>query len=195
MEGFTGIKDLDKELMLSMGDREFIQTCGLNTYFRNICKDQYLFKKKLERSYPDTLKPEIYVKYGRMISWKNYYAEVVKTISLLREKYQFNYTKGNPFFHLSILNYVFDSISKYPYRSILYYGSVNVELPLIEYAIEKEPGIIGKTQLESAAGFKNPTILKYMVEHGGDVNLLRGTDFSKFSPASMQYLKNLGIEN
>ena len=55
MQGFTGIKDLDKELMLNMGDREFIQTCRLNKYFQNICKDDFLFKRKLEKFYPDTL--------------------------------------------------------------------------------------------------------------------------------------------
>ena len=195
MEGFTGIKDLDKELMLNMGDHEFIRTCGLNTYFRTICKDQYLFKRRLERFYPDTLKPSIYDRHGRMMTWKNYYAEVVKTIALLKEKNKFNYTRGDPFLHLRVLNYAFDDIGLYPYRSIMHYGILNVDLPLIEYAIQNEEGIVGKYQLEFAAGFNDPTILKYMVEHGGDVNLLRGSDFSKFSAASIQYLKSLGIEN
>ena len=48
MEGFTGIRDLDKELMLKMGDREFIRTCQLNKYFQDICKDDYFFKRRLE---------------------------------------------------------------------------------------------------------------------------------------------------
>ncbi len=46
-DGFTGIKDLDKELLLKMDDREFIMTCGLNSYFKNIChsNNNLLFKK------------------------------------------------------------------------------------------------------------------------------------------------------
>lgn len=101
MQGFTGIKDLDKELMLNMGDREFIQTCQLNKYFQNICKDDYLFKRRLEKIYP-TLREETYEEYGE-ISWKKYYTNVVKIIAELKEKFNYTYTYGNPFVQYEIL--------------------------------------------------------------------------------------------
>ncbi len=97
MQGFTGIKDLDKELMLSMDDREFIRTCTLNKYFQGICKDDYLFKRRLERFYPDTI--EAFSRHSN--NWKEYYVKVIKTISLLKEKYDFNYIHGNPFLQMS----------------------------------------------------------------------------------------------
>ena len=57
-EGFTGVKDVDKELLLKMDDRDFIITCRLNSYFKNLCSsnDFLLFKKRLQLFYPDTLK-------------------------------------------------------------------------------------------------------------------------------------------
>ncbi len=195
MEGFTGIKDLDKELMLSMDDREFIQTCQLNTYFRNICKDDYLFKRRLEKIYPDVLEKLIYDRHGIYLTWKKYYSQVVKTVALLKEKYNFIYTKGDPFFQLTVFRNAYMGLNTFVYRTILHYGLLNFELSLIEYAIKQDSTIIGRNQLEHAAGFNDPVILKYLIEHGGDVNLLRGLNFNKFSPASIQYLKSLGVEN
>ena len=189
MEGFTGIKDLDKELMLNMGDREFIRTCGLNTYFRTICKDQYLFKRRLERFYPDTLKPGMYERFY-LTSWKKYYADVVKTVAILKEKFKFDYTEGNPFFQLRVFQNTFLDRSMFPYENILYFGIQNSELSLVKHAIEKDVKM-GRVQLIRAGELYDPKILKYLVEHGGNVNKLVEDDFNDFSPASKDYIKNL----
>ena len=189
MEGFTGIKGLDKELMLNMGDREFIRTCGLNKYFQNICKDDYLFKRKLERFYPDVLKPEIYERFY-LTSWKKYYADVVKTVAILKEKFKFDYTEGNPFFQLRVFQNTFLDRSMFPYENILYFGIQNSELSLVKHAIEKDAKM-GRVQLIRAGELYDPKILKYLVEHGGNVNKLVEDDFNDFSPASKDYIKNL----
>ena len=181
MEGFTGIKDLDKELMLNMGDRDFIRTCQLNKYFQNMCKDDYLFKRKLERFYPDTLKKYTYDKYGKIMSWKKYYAEVVKTVALLKEKFDFVYTKGDPFFLLGILRTAFNGFSMFPYTQVFHFGLLNNDLSLIQYAVEKGSTNIGGYELVKAADLNDSTILKYLVEQGGNVSLLTEDDYKKFS--------------
>ena len=192
MQGFTGIKDLDKELMVNMGDREFIRTCGLNKYFQDICKDQYLFKRKLEKFYPYTLQPKIYDKEGITLSWKKYYSKVVQTVAFLKEKSDFDYETGDPFLHLRVIKRAFDGVGMFPYRSILHYGLLNVDLSLVKYAVEKESDInIGRYELASAAGFYDPTILKYLVEHGGNPSVLKQSDFPKFSEESKKYLESL----
>lgn len=194
MEGFTGIKDLDKELMLNMGDREFIQTCQLNKYFQNICKDDFLFKRRIERFYPDTLKDEIHDKYGDMMSWKKYYVEVIKTVALLKEKYNFIYIYGNPFIQYKVLrtNEKYKMLPSYK-SNILYFAILYQEVPLVAYAIKNNPKIITLTHLIDASGLYDITILKYMVEHGVDRNLLRMIDLSRVTYTAKEYLKYLGI--
>ncbi len=161
MEGFTGIKDLDKELMLSMDDREFIQTCTLNKYFQNICRDDYLFKRRLERFYPDVLKPEIYERFYKT-TWKKYYSDVIKRIALLKENFKFDYTEGNPFFQLNVFK------NDFHFENILYLGIQNSEISLVKHAIEKG-ATIGSFHLIRAGELYDPKILKYLVEHGGKV--------------------------
>ena len=158
---FTGIKDLDKELLLSMGDREFIRSCGLNTYFQDLCEDhnQLLFKRKLQLSYPDTLKPEILNPYW-IGSWKLYYAHVVKTIARLNEKYKFIYRNGNPFKQLQILGATDNSPGP-----TLDYGILNNELPLVQYAVQTLKAKIYSHQIDNANKWPDKTIYKWLLQN------------------------------
>ena len=195
MEGFTGIKDLDKELMLNMGDREFIQTCQLNKYFQNICKDDYLFKRRLEKFYPDVLKNEIHDEYGDKMSWKNYYSNVVKTVAELRETYDFIYTYGNPFLQYETLrnNQKYKMLPSYK-SNILYFGILRQDLPLVAYAIKDNPKVITLSHILDASKLYDTKILKYLVEHGADRNLLRNLNLNKVTYTAKEYLKSVGIE-
>ena len=153
-EGFTGIKDLDKELLLKMDDREFIRSCGLNTYFQNLCEDQnqLLFKRKLH-----TLKPEILNPYW-IGSWKLYYAHVVKTIARLYEKYKFIYTRGNPFKQFNIVKATDNSPGP-----TLDYDILNNELALVQYAVKDQGDKIYPHQIENANKWPDKTIYKWLL--------------------------------
>lgn len=48
----TGIPELDYQLLLSMEYPELLNTCQTNSYYRQICKDENLWKEKLNRDYP-----------------------------------------------------------------------------------------------------------------------------------------------
>ena len=160
MQGFTDIKDVDKELLLKMDDREFIKSCGLNNYFRDLCEadNQLIFKRKLQLSYPDTLKPEILNPYW-IDSWKLYYAHVVKTIARLSEKYKFIYVKGNPFKQLSILAATDNSPGP-----TLDYGIINNELAIVQYAVQRLHAKIYQHQIDSANYLSDKSIYKWLLQ-------------------------------
>ena len=143
-----------------MDDREFIKSCGLNNYFRDLCEadNQLIFKRKLQLSYPDTLKPEILNPYW-IGAWKLYYAHVVKTIARLSEKYKFIYVKGNPFLQLRILEVTDNSPGP-----TLDYGIINDELALVQYAIQQRGAKIYQHQLDNSNKLPDKTIYKWLLQ-------------------------------
>ena len=158
---FTGIKDLDRELLLKMDDGEFIRSCSLNTYFYDLCEadNQLLFKRKLQLSYPDSLKPEILNPYW-IGSWKLYYAHVVKTIARLNEKYKFVYAGGNPFKQLRILGATDNSPGP-----TLDYGILNNELALVQHAVQRKGAKIYQHQIDNANKLSDKTIYQWLVQY------------------------------
>ena len=160
MQGFTDIKDVDRELLLKMDDREFIKSCGLNTYFRDLCEadNQLIFKRKLQLSYPDTLKPEILNPYW-IGSWKLYYAHVVKTIARLNENFALVYTRGNPFRQLSILKATGNSPGP-----TLDFGILNNEFALVQFAVQRLHAKIYQHQIDSANYLSDKTIYKWLLQ-------------------------------
>ena len=59
MQGLSGLpntKDTDREILLRLSDNELIKTCSLNKYLlNNVCDDNF-FKRRLQLTYPDTLR-------------------------------------------------------------------------------------------------------------------------------------------
>lgn len=51
MKGFTGIRDVDKEILLRSEDNEIVEKCVLNSYFASLC-DESFYRNKLVRSFP-----------------------------------------------------------------------------------------------------------------------------------------------
>lgn len=101
VSGFTENKDVDREILLQVPDRNFIKYCNINTYFRNICKENnyLIFKRRLQKYFPDT----VHLKYEKD-SWKEFYAKVITIISHLEENFVgFKYISGNPNLQLQIL--------------------------------------------------------------------------------------------
>jgi hypothetical protein len=191
MDGFTESKDLNKEILLKMNDRDFIQTCGLNKYFRDLCKSQdyLIYKRRLQKFYPDTLKDQREKKASD--NWKIYYAKVIRVIAKMEEKYDFIYSEGNPFIQERVLrdNYRYGfSAQALLTDSIQFYRGI----PLIKYALSKGAKI-GKVHL--LYSLKDLKTLKSLIDNGGDIELLRGEDFSKFRPSkeTQEYLHSLGL--
>ncbi len=81
MEKLTGVRDVDREILLKLDDYSLLKTCSLNNYFKNsVCDDQFL-EKRLKLTYPETIKFKPADK-----SWRQYFLEVI----YYREKLQFH---------------------------------------------------------------------------------------------------------
>ena len=55
MNSLSGIKDVDREILLAMTDENLLKTCSLNKYlFAVVCDDSF-FYNRLSLKYPNTL--------------------------------------------------------------------------------------------------------------------------------------------
>ncbi len=194
-EGFTGIRDLDSELLLKMDDREFIKTCSLNNYFINLCKrDNYLlFKKKLQFFYPDTLNEKTLKEYmPSSYSWKQYYASAVKAVAGLKERYNYDFVSGDPFIQLKIFQQ--NTFGGLPRYKAIFSDSIKAnQFPLLVYALQYSPNMtIGIKHLLHAAALRDMKILKYLISHGADINSIKGLSMEYYLN-NRDYLKSLGV--
>jgi hypothetical protein len=72
MKSIINQRDLDREILLRMTDRDFLLTCNSSNFLReNVC-DENFFKKRLTLTYPNTLnyKPD-------NKTWRQYYIETI----------------------------------------------------------------------------------------------------------------------
>ena len=91
MNSFSGIKDVDREILLAMDDENLLKTCSLNKYlFNNVCDDNFFYRKLLLK-YPDTLSYKL-----REDNYKSYYLRTIYYISKMKEDYDYPYISGNP---------------------------------------------------------------------------------------------------
>lgn len=54
-ESFSGYKDTDREILLTLSDKDLLSICSSNKYFFTSVCDNTFFYQKLYRSYPNTL--------------------------------------------------------------------------------------------------------------------------------------------
>ncbi len=187
-DGFTGIKDVDSEILLKLDNREFIIVCGLNKYFIKLSErnNYLLYKRKLQLIYPDTLNSTTVSDYKRS-DWKGYYVDIMQTISRLKGIYKFNYEKGNPFLQLCVLSCGTNQI--FINMQALYGGIRQNEISLVIYAVNN--GVeVTYNSFVNAGELEDITILKYFIEHGISCLIKKG-DIKNFSIPNQQYLKSI----
>ena len=93
MNSFSGIKDVDREILLSMDDGDLLKTCSLNKYlFETVCDDNFFYRRLLSK-YPTTLK---YYNKEKEETYRKYYLKVIYYISKMKEDYDYSYISGNP---------------------------------------------------------------------------------------------------
>lgn len=86
---FTGNKDADREILSKLEDKELLQACSINRYFKySVCNDEF-FKRRLMK-YPNI------EKYRGDKNWRRFFLETVYYISKLKEEFKYDYVFGNP---------------------------------------------------------------------------------------------------
>ncbi len=72
MDSFTNVKDLDREILLKMSDREILKTCSLNKYFsKKVCDDDF-FHRLFQVRYSYLVKKKPYYR-----KWKQHYLKTI----------------------------------------------------------------------------------------------------------------------
>ena len=80
MDSFTNIKDVDRQILLKMDDREILKTCSLNKYFsEKVCSDDF-FHTLFQLRYAYLLKEK--PSYRR---WKQHYLKTIYAIDKLKD--------------------------------------------------------------------------------------------------------------
>ena len=167
----TGIRDVDREILNKLDDREFLHLCSLNqTYYINVCDDNY-FKRRTEARYPET----IFYKREKT-NWKKHYLTVVKYISLLETDFDYQYKSTD---HSPELLY--DARSTYFSERGYHIFDINDTLiiaikddnyRLVDYLIKQGTNIHNNDDyiLEAAIENRNLLMLKYLLDLGIDIH-------------------------
>lgn len=96
--GITELKEADRLILLNTeNDKDFLNLCITDSYFKNLC-DENMFRRRLEKYYPDILKAK-----PKLKTYKEWYLKNMKAKGEMEEKYNFKYTSGVPTFYIDIL--------------------------------------------------------------------------------------------
>ena len=156
MNKLTGLKDVDREVLKHVDDRDLLKFCRVDRRFWNeVCDDNFL-RRRLGK-YPGI------EKYKREDeSWKQFFLRVIYRIARMKERFQFEYIGGD--FEMQYL--ILDMEGSMGF--ILNEAAERGEFPLILYAIKNGVNLqkAGTGSLYSAAKYGHLNVVKYLVENG-----------------------------
>ena len=122
----SGLKDIDREVLKYVDDKELLKFCSLDRKTWNeVCDDNFL-KRRLSSKYFGI------EKYRRENeTWKRFYLRAVYTISKMREDYKFFYLSGD-------FEKQYELLKRYKKGiKLLENAAEKGELDLVKYAFEK----------------------------------------------------------
>lgn len=183
-------RDAARLVLMEMNDKDLLNMCQINEYYRNkICNDQF-FHRRLLQKYPDTLQNK-----PKDMSYKDWHLRVVYYVAKLKEEFNYDYTGGNPKVQLEIFTYnkpngiAIDAARKGElnlikylenkdlvppgmYSYMLRFASEYGKLDVVKYLIEKEIGDKNDLiiSLSSAAGNSHLDVVKYLIAKGVNIN-------------------------
>ena len=157
MNRITGMKDVDREILRHVDDKELLQTCSINRRMWNeVCDDAFL-RRRLVSKYSGIEKYKL-----KDETWKRFFLRFVYYTSKMRDEFEFQYTGGNFENQYSLLK-------SYGVHYLLLAAAIIGELSLVKYAVQK--GVIPSyAALETAASYGHLELVKYLVESGVDIH-------------------------
>lgn len=199
----SGNLDADRLILLELNDRDLINTCNTNRYFRNQVCNELFFLKRLINKYPDTL-----INKPKNTTYKNWYLKIVFYVAKLKEQFDYDYIGGNPEVQYEIFKIDSDL------DNILYESSIREELTLFKYALNLLPNDRMNMTMDmvSANGWLEG--VKYLVDRSFDksniinLGLIRASMFgqlevvkylvekgaNKFEPTLRMAIQNGNLE-
>ena len=166
----TGIRDVDREIVNNLDDKDLLQMCLVNkTYAERVCDDSY-FRLRTEKRFPETVP---YKDYVRVRTWKNHYLSIIKYIDLLKRdihSYEYLPEDKSPELLYFARRFVPESFT-YNKGNALIWASKKGNLPVVKYLFENGADITTQNNesliYASSKGYLS--VVKYLVEHGADI--------------------------
>lgn len=158
-----GIRDLDREMLAKLNDKDMLRVCCINkNFYYNVCDNQYLRKR--------FKKYENIEEYKTDESLKSFFIRAVYYIFAMKEEFDFNYVKGNfkEQYYLLSHNYGMDSL--------LNEACGEGEISLVLHALNKGADAINGLIKASHKGYID--IVKTLIESGADIH--KNDDMSLF---------------
>ena len=178
----TGIKDVDREIVNKLNDRDLLNMCSMNkTYAERVCDDSY-FRLRTEARFPETIKYKDYIKITnenkvnertrRVRTWKNHYLAIVKYIDLLQTDFRYKYKSQDKSPELLYLSRkLIPNLFDYTNDESLVWASRDGKLMIVKYVVENGADINYRDNeaLRFASENGHLPIVKYLVENGADI--------------------------
>ena len=159
----TGLKDVDREILKHLDDRDLLTACSIDKRMWNeVCDDNFL-QRRLQR-YPGI---EKYKKDKE--SWKEFFLRVIYYVSKLKDEYEFTYSFGD-------FRKQYELLKNYTGERLLSKAVEMGELALVKHLAKKENlNTLNRYLLVAASRFGHLDIVKYLVEIGFDLNSATGS--------------------
>ena len=159
---FSGLKDVDREILKHVDDEELLKFCSLDRKTWNeVCDDNFL-RRRLNNNYPGTNQ---YKKDDE--SWKQFFLKVLYYKAKMKEKFEFEFTGGDFKKQYELLK----SYKNIP--GLLFAGAHQGETSLVKYASKKGVDIRTSSNypLRLAALKGHLDVVKYLVEEGANIHV------------------------
>ena len=148
----SGLKDVDREILKHVDDRELLEICIIDRKTWNeVCDDNFI-RRRLGKYFGI----EKYKKRNQ--SWKSFFLEVLYYVSKMKDEYKYDYTSGN-------FRKQYEILGHGTIDHVLMQAARQGEFPLVKFAVEN-----GANMFYSAVGYAaekgHYDIVKYLIEVG-----------------------------
>jgi hypothetical protein len=168
MSRISGIRDLDREILSKLDDKELLKVCSIDKYTWNtVCDDAFL-KRRLLNKYPEIEKYK-----NKRETWKYFFSRAVRYISFLKEEYDYEYVFGNFMKQDKLLEKY-----KHTMNTLLLEATSNQEFALVIWSLKNGANIHSVNEaLISSSRIGNFEIVKYLLNNGADIHTAQDYSF------------------
>ena len=159
---FSGILDLDREILRYVEDLQLLKVCSINKKMWNCVCDEAFLRRRL-RKYPEI------EKYRKEESLKRFFSKIAYYLEQMRKKHDFEYTDGD--FEKQL-----DLLERYIEKNILLIeSSKEGELSVVKYCLQKgcDVSTDHEAPLITAIYHQQVHIVKFLVDNGADIRTWR----------------------
>ncbi len=152
------IRDLDREILNKLNDKDMLKVCRINKYFYNhVCDDDYLRKRFNKYENIEEYRSDETLKY--------FFVRATYYISIMKTEFGFDYVKGDFVNQYDLLknNYNIDSLL----NSACEEGEITIVLDCLVKGADATRGLVSA----SRQGYID--IVKLLVEKGADIHINR----------------------